>query len=191
MLSADARSAIRMLVVWVIGLVVLLVFHFAFVARQARAVDASRQQVIAKADRYTFLKGAKSTREQERLAEVQKDLERQYSDFVFSSEQMNQLDFELRALAEKNNLSGFSARHVGSTTKIIATPLKQIAQRDLVLSFNCTFPDFLRFVNEMERHQPITIVDQYTLRTGVQKEGGLTCTLECCLLYQVAAPTAQ
>jgi hypothetical protein len=180
-----------MLVVWVIGLFVLLAFHFGFVARQAKAVNALRGQVIAKADRFTFLKAAKSPREQEHLAEAQKELERQYSDFVFTSEQLNELDFELRALADKNNLSEFSARHVGTTTKIIATPLKQIAQRDLVLSFGCTFPDFLRFVNEMERHQPILIADQYTLRPGGQKEMGLTCTLECSLLYQAAGTASQ
>jgi hypothetical protein len=180
-----------MLVVWVVGLAALLVFHFAFVTRQAQVVKACRQQVIAKADWFTFLKGARSTREQERLAETQKELERQYGDFVFSGEQMNQLDFELRALAEKNNLSEFSARHGGTATKIVATPLKQIAQRDLILSFNGTFPDFLRFVNELERHQPILIVDQFTLRTGNQKESGLACTLECSLLYQVTASAAQ
>lgn len=190
MISADAKLGIRMLVVWVIGLAALVVFHFAFVARQAQAVNACRQQAAAKADRFAFLKAAKSAHEQDRLAQAQKELEQQYGDFVFTGEQLSELDFEMRTLAQKNNLQDFSARRAGTAGKIAATPLKQIAQQGLILSFNSTFPDVLRFINELERHSPILIVDQFTLTSGSEKGGTLSCMLDCSLLYQVTASTA-
>jgi len=189
-MSRDLKSLVRLAVAWVICLMVVAAFHFALVGPQARALTTGRALATAKAERFSLLRGAKSARAQEQIKEEQEELERRYADFVLTSEQMNDLDFRIRAIAEKSGIREFSARHLGTVSKMGDTPLKQIAQRDLAVSFNCTFGDFLRFVNEMERHQPILIVDQFTLKTGAQKESGLSCMLDCCVLYQVGVPVA-
>jgi hypothetical protein len=154
------------------------------VARQERAVTESSRQIEALIERYTSLRDARSPQKKEQLASHREEMERRFADFVFTGEQLEQLDFQLRALAEKNNLKDFSARHIRTTTKIGTTDLTRIAQREMVLSFTCSFPDFLRFVNELERHHPILLVDAFTPTAATTKGAGLSCTLECCLLYQ-------
>jgi hypothetical protein len=182
----NVKPAVRWLIAWGLCLVALGVFHFAFVAPRGRALTASRGDAVAGAKQFSFLKNAKSAREQERAKMEQQDLERQYSDFVFNSDEMNGLDFRIRSIAEKNGLWDFSSRHVATTSTLGTTKLQRVAQRELVLSFSCGFPDFLRFVNEMERHQPIMFVNQFTIRNVAGKEAGLSCDMECSVLYQTA-----
>lgn len=184
MSPARNKSSLRLLGSWAVCLAVGIVLHFGLVARQERAVADSRREIGAAADHYTLLRNARSPQKQEQLTTHSDQLERRFADFVFSGEQFDQLDFQLRALAEKNHLRDFSARHIRTITRMGAADLKQIAQREMALSFTCTFPDLLRFVNEIERHHPILIVDGLSPAIAPSKGGCLSCTLECCLLYQ-------
>lgn len=177
------RSILPLAVVWVLGLVALAAFHFVFVAREERAVADCRDRLEARTERFAFLRIARSDQQQQRRKAAEEELAITYAGFVFNTERMSQLDFELRNLAEKNNLQEFSARHVATTGKVGNTTLKKIAQRELIFSFKSTFPEFLRFVNELERHYPLALVDQFTLQTGIDGSGLLSCTLEGAVLY--------
>ena len=186
-MSREVRSLVVLGAAWAICLAALAVFHFAVVSPQAQALAAGRAQAVAKAQRFSLLRDAKSARGQQRLKEQQEEIERRYTDFVFTSEQMNELDFRIRAIAEKNGIREFSARHLGTVSKIGTTELKRIAQRDLVLSMTSGFPEFLHFLNELERNQPIVFIDQFTLQNTAGKQAGLNCSLDCSILYQTAA----
>ncbi len=178
-MSREQKSLVRLAVAWVICLAALAAFHFAAVAPHARVLASSRALVAAKAERFGLLRDTKSARGQQRLQEEQEELERRYADFVFSSEQMNELDFRIRALAEKSGVGEFSARHLGTVSKIGSTELKGIAQRDLALSLTGGFAEFLHFLNELERNQPVVLVDQFTLRAAEGKQAGLSANLDC------------
>lgn len=182
----NVKPAVRWLIAWGIGLALLAAFHLAFVAPRARALSDCRRQTAAGAKRFSFLKNAKSAREQERAKREQEDLQRQYSDFVFNDDELNGLDFRIRSIAEKSGVWDFSGRHVATTTTIGTMKLTRLARRELVLSFKCAFPDFLRFVNELERNQPIMLVNQFTVRNVIGKEAGLSCDMECSVLYQAS-----
>lgn len=181
---ANYQVSIGLAGIWLLCLAGLIAAHFGIVAPRGRAVAASRAELDAAAEWFTSLKNSKSEREQARLVAEREDMESRFAAYVFSPEQLNQLDFELRALSEKNQLTDFSARHVRSATKVGAAELKKIAQREMVLSFNCAFADFLRFINELERHYPLMMIDAFTPSAPVEKGGILSCTLECSLLYE-------
>lgn len=182
---ASYHGPIALVGAWVLCLGVLIAAHLGLVAPRGRAVAASRAEIETTAEWFTSLKNARSTKEQARLATDREDMERRFANYVFTTEQLSQLDFELRALSEKNHLTDFSARHVRTTSKVGAVELKRIAQREMILSFNSTFPDFLRFINELERHYPVVLVDAFTPSAAVEKGGAVSCTLECSLLYEI------
>jgi hypothetical protein len=177
------RPLIRVLIAWIACALVLVGLHFGLIAPQHQAVADGRRDVEVLTQRYTSLSEAKRPQRQEQLAAQRKQMESRLADFVFTGGQLEQLDFQLRALAEKNHLKDFSARQVRTTVKLGATELKRIAQREMLLSFTCTFPDFLRFVNELELHHPILVVDAFAPTMAVNGVD-LLCTLECSLLYQ-------
>ena len=181
---ANYHGPIALVGVWVLCLGALIAVHVSLVVPRGRAVAASRTETDATAEWFTSLKNARSEKEQARLATDREEMERRFANYVFTTEQLSQLDFELRALSEQNHLTNFSARHVRTTNKVGAIELKRIAQREMILSFNCTFPDMLRFINELERHYPVLIVDSFTPSTAVEKGGVVACTLECSLLYE-------
>jgi hypothetical protein len=184
-------ASIKAIGVWVFCLAALIGVHLGLVAPRGRAVTASHARVEAAADRFTLLRNAKSEREQARLATEREEMDRNFAEYIFTGEQLNALDFELRALADKNNLKEFSARHVRTTSKVGATVLKKIAQQDIILSFKSTFPDFLRFINELERHSPIVIVDAFAPSVATDKSGLVSCTLEGCVLYEATGTATQ
>jgi hypothetical protein len=181
---AKYRTPIEIIGIWLLCLVAVLGVHFGVVAPRSRAVAASRAELKVASDWFASLKNAKSPKEQARLAAEREDMESRFSNYVFSAEQLGQLDFELRSLSEKNHLTDFSSRHVRTTTKVGPTALKTVAQREMILSFNSTFPNFLRFINDLERHYPVVIVDSFTPSAAGDSGGLVACTLECSLLYE-------
>jgi len=185
-LSRNAKLVVRFLIVWVIGLAALAIFHFAVVLPGGRALGDCRRRVADKVERVTFLRNARSERRQQRIRMEREDRERQYREFVFDTNDLNRLDFLIRDLAEGHDLADFSGRTVGTATKIGGEELKRIAQRNVVLSFRCGFAQLVRFINELERHQPIIFVDQFTVRAAVGQEAGLDCDMECSILYRKA-----
>ncbi len=182
----STKFVVWILIAWVIGLAVLAIFHFAVVVPNGRALADSRQRVADKVERVTFLRNARSERQQQRIRMEQEDHERQYREFVFDTNDLNRLDFLIRDLAEGHNLADFSGRTVGTATNIGGVGFQRIAQRNLVLSFQCGFAQLVRFINELERHQPVIFVDQFTIRGGPGRQGGLDCDLECSVLYRKA-----
>jgi hypothetical protein len=181
------RAALGAVGLWVLCLGALLGVHFALVVPRGKAVEASQAELKDAADWFSSLSNAKSERERARLAVEREEMESRFSTYVFTAEQLSQLDFELRSLSEKNHLTDFAARHVRTTSKIGPNQFKTIAQREMILSFNSTFPDFLRFINDLERHYPVVIVDSFTPTAAVENGGVVACTLECSLLYETKA----
>ncbi len=182
---AKYHVPVALIGIWVFCLAALLAAHFGLVAPRTRAVAASRTKTNAAAERFTSLKNARSAKEQTRLTTEREEMERRFANYVFTAEQLAQLDFELRGLSEKNHLTNFSARHVRTINKIGATEIKRIAQREMILSFDGTFPDLLHFINDLERHYPVLIVDSFTPSAAMDKGGIVSCVLECSLLYEV------
>lgn len=175
---------VRLIGVWVFCLAVLVVAHFALVAPRGREVAASQERIEKATERFALLRGARSQHEQDRLAARQQELKDRLAEYIFTGEQLSEFDFELRWLAEKNKLVDFFGRHVRTTSKVGPAQLKKIVQRDMILSFKSTFPEFLLFINDLERNYPVVFVDQFTLRGMTGGGTGLECSLECSLLAQ-------
>ena len=187
-MSRNAKLVVRFLIAWLMGLVALAIFHFAVVVPKSRTLADCRQRVADKAQRLTFLRNARSQRQQQRVRMEQEDREQQYREFVFDTNDLNRLDFLIRDLAEGHGLADFSGRTVGTTASVGGTELKRIAQRNVVLSFRCGFGQLVRFINQLERHQPVIFVDQFTVRAATGEESGLDCDMECSILYRKAGP---
>ena len=186
-MSRNAKLVVRFLIAWVIGLAALVAFHFAVVVPNGRALADGRQRVADKAQRVTFLRNARSERQQQDIRMKLEERERQYREFVFDTNDLNRLDFLIRDLAEGHGLADFSGRTVGTARTIGGEELKRIAQRNLVLSFRCDFGQLVRFINQLERHQPVIFVDQFTIRIATGREAALSCDMECSILYPKAS----
>ena len=185
---AQTTSAMKWIIIWLVALAVLLGFHFGLVRPARHALEIRRHEVAAKTERYTLLRRAGSVWEREKLQERQAKLKQQYTDLVFDDGGLSKLDFELRRLADENRLSDFSCRRVGITSTLGTVKLTRIAERHLVLSCVGNFPDILQFVNALETHYPVVFVDQCMLKAALGSAStGISCTLECSLLYDIAA----
>jgi hypothetical protein len=179
------RTAIYVIVAWVLCLAALVAFHVTYVMPRGRTLAACRDETQVKSDRFSRLTRARSPKEQERRKTEQAAAEQKYADFVFGSNEISKLDFVIREIADRNRLQDFSARHTTTTTAIGTLKLKQIAQSELIISFTGDFPSMLRFVNDLERHQPAVFVNQFTLRGAATKSDTLACDMECSVLYQI------
>lgn len=187
MIIANRQIPVGLIAAWGLCLAALAAAHFVLVAPRGREVAASGARIEQAVERFALLRKARSPQEQDRLAAEQKELEQRLADYVFTAEQVAELDFALRKLADKNNLQEFSSRHVRTTPKVGPAQLKKIAQRDMILSFRSTFSEFLQFINELERHSPIVIVDTFTPSAATDGSGLLSVTLEASVLCQAAA----
>ncbi len=178
------RTLISLVAAWVLCLAALVIFHVAYVMPHERTLAEYRRETRAKSDRFDLLTRAKSPAEQEQLKARAAALERQYSDFVFGADEAARLDFAIRAIADRNGLQDFSARRASITTSVGGVKLKQLAQSELIISFNGDFRSMLRFANDLERHEPVVFINQFTIRGAANKTDTLTCDMECSVLYQ-------
>jgi hypothetical protein len=180
-----SRTVTAFAVAWVLCLAALVAFHVACVMPREQALATCRNDVRARSDRFDRLTKAKSATEQERVKTREADLEHRYSDFVFGGDEMNKLNFAIQAIANKDGLQDFSARRTSTTTSLGTTKLKQIAQAEWLLSFTGDFAGMLRFMNDLERHQPVVLVNQFTIHGATTRPNALACDMECSVLFQV------
>jgi hypothetical protein len=180
------RTAIRLVGAWVLCLIALGAFHLGYVAPRERSLTACSAEAKTKFDRASLLMRAKSPKEQERRKTELTTAERKYAEFVLAADEISKLDFAIREIADRNKLQDFSARHTTTTTAVGPVKLKQIAQSELLISFTGGFPGILRFVNDLERHEPVVFVNQFSLRRDAIKTDTLACDMECSVLHQVA-----
>lgn len=179
------RTAVYLIVTWGLCVAGLAAFHAACVMPRERTLAACWDEARAKSDRFNTLTIAKSAPEQARRKAELAAKEQKYAEFVFGADEFGKLDFIIRDIADKNKLQDFSARHTSTTTALGTQKFRHIAQSERYLSFTGGFPSMLQFVNDLERHEPAVLVNQFTLRGAAAKSDTLACDMECSVLYQV------
>jgi len=178
------RPYVPIAVIWLIWLACLLAAYWLAVIPQQRLLERCQVEISQKAERRDFLQRAKSPEAQERTREELEALEQKNGDFLFHTDDLNTLDFRVHELASSKRLTDFSGQNVTSGLDGRVLALKHVAQRELLVSFRCNFPDFVRFVNELERHQPILLVNQFTLKRVSDVDEKLSGEMELAVFYE-------
>ncbi len=152
--------------------------------RQLEAKVAKGREEYARA-----LQAAKDN-DQKRLMQEVEVLHERVEDFVVPKEEAPNLAFTIGTLANGARLESFGMRPVNRTGVDAPPRWERVGEKRLALSFAASFRGFAAFLNTLERHRPILLVETFAINRPVEKGAQPQADMELAVLVEKAAGPA-
>jgi len=158
--------------IWIASLIVFGFVYMLFLEpqRQRRRDMSARLSECKKT--YAAALVAAQEQTQARLAKQVGALESRLDDFVVDFDDSANLTFDISATALKHNIESFSITSLKEGGGSADTGFKDVAISRFNVSFTAEFNQFAAFLNALERHRPMIIVEGFTIaRSSVPDRG--------------------
>jgi hypothetical protein len=182
-IKSKLRQWSRILVVWLVCLGCVGVFYFLILSPQQRVTWNQSDKSTQEAKRVDFLQRFSSPQARNKNLAEMEELGKRHASLLFRKDDLNRFDLRMNEIATQSRLVDFSCRDINPDLGAQFPKLKLLGQRKLRLSFKCSFPDFLNFINALERQQPLVLVSEYTLRRLTDNSEQLAGDVELAVLY--------
>lgn len=156
------------LVVWLLVFSLMLAFYLLVMRPERKVHEQYSDQLAQISQRLEFLNRAKEKRLHQVMNKEISQIKKRCNEIIFSESDLNILDFRVQEIGQKCNLRDFSSRVLASKNPRRDDESKAIENRRLLVSFDCSFADFIVFINRLERHEVAIFVDQFTLNMESQ-----------------------
>jgi hypothetical protein len=165
-------------------------YGFLFYPRQEQ-LRRLTAEVKGLEERLTLLQQAQSPRYREEQMQTLAQQRAQCEQLLFAIKDLNRLDFRLRELARDSQVQGFESRNVFEQVDKPVEKLKRIDQRKMMTQCKADFPQFLRFLNAMERDEPVLFVSQFGLSQTFDPGEKPVGHIEVFALHEKLSPVAK
>jgi hypothetical protein len=182
------KKSIVLIGLWLACCMPSVLLYIMAVAPQNKILKQLKLQVAEKTETYTFLKGAKGQGQQAKINTDFEDLRQYFSDFVLSGNDLSNLDLMLGQISLKNRFDSFSSKSMDDLKNDKVDNFKYIGERRLKLSFLTDFRSLCTFVNELERHQPIIFIDQFSLTSDSTNDSLPLAGMELAVFFEKQEP---
>ena len=150
-------------VVWAACFVALFLFYLIVLGPQ-RALRGRTETRLAEVQALAqAATDAAQEKNKIRLTEQVQDANLTLERFAIGQESTDNLTLDVRAVPGGNELGAFGISAGGSEAVIKMANCKQITGRRVTVTFASSFSKFAAFLNNLERHQPVIIVDTFTI----------------------------
>ena len=181
----------RAAIVWMASLVLCLLAYMILLRpqnnskRQFESTLAEQKQLLASARR------AAQEQTQIQLNEQIERLRHQLEDFVIDLESLSDLTYEVTQIANRENLASFNmttrAKKKGgrrSITTKAKSETNHISENLIDINFTAGFRQFATFVNALERHRPVLLVDKFKIERSTKDESLYQASLDVATLVR-------
>ena len=150
-------------VVWAACFVALFLFYLIVLGPQ-RALRGRTETRLAEVQALAqAATDASQEKNKIRLTEQVQEANLTLERFAIGQESTDNLTLDVRAVPGGNELGAFGISAGGSEAVIKMANCKQITGRRVTVTFASSFNKFAAFLNNLERHQPVIIVDTFTI----------------------------
>ena len=176
----------RIPAIWTTCVLVLVICYGAFLRPQQKILKTLKAENTNKAKEFEILQTLQLPREQKNLTDQLNAREQQYQNLVFSPTDLSSLDFHIREMVSQRDLQDFTCKNIFSREDKSFKTYIHIGQQKLNIHAMCGFAGFIRFLNDLERHQPAAFVTEFRLtRDYVRSENDLAAaSLDVCVFYE-------
>lgn len=163
-MKADVKKFIlNATVSWVVCAVVLI-FAYIFLlfpaqrkaAHLRNSVDSVRKEYDEASE---FVTGKNLDRMRIQVAGLKEELER----YLAPDEEAKSIAFRVSRIAEQSGIKGFSTKFKPKKMESVVDNCPQIDMSRIDISFKGEYAQFVRLINDLERHQPIVFVDSFSI----------------------------
>ncbi len=141
-------------------------------------------------EKYARALQAAREKDQSRLTQEVQDLHQRVGDFVVPAEEAPNLAFTIGTLANEARLESFGMRPL-SRMGVDAPPRwEHVGEKQVDLSFAAGFRNFVAFLNALERHRPVVMVETFAISRPVEKSAQPQANMELAVLVEKPAGPA-
>ena len=144
--AAFSSSISAILVVWLLVFSLMLVFYLLVMMPERKGHEQYFDQLAQISQRLEFLNRAKEKRLHQVMNKEISQIKKRCNEIIFSESDLNILDFRVQEIGQKCNLRDFSSRVLASKNPRRDDESKAIENRRLLVSFDCSFADFIVFL---------------------------------------------
>ncbi|MBC8470592.1 MAG: hypothetical protein H8D56_14065 [Planctomycetes bacterium] len=159
--------------IWAACFVVFLMLYILVLGPQKNTQKSIESRLAENKQVYKSALRAAHKETQIRLNEQIGHLQDRLKNFVVDFEDSANLTFEISQIANEKEVASFSIE--GKDNRgIMGAPdrSKYISESQIVISFTGGFNQFATFLNALERHRPVLLVDKFTIaRSGREGSG--------------------
>lgn len=163
-MKTDMKNYImKVTVAWVVC-ASILVFTYLFLLfptqRKLAHVRNRVDSIRGKYDEATeFVTGKYLDKMREQVAR----LEAQLNKYLVPGEDAKSNAFRISQIAEQSGVKGFSTKYRTSSIATVVDNCPQIDTSRIDISFTGQYKQFVRLINDLERHQPIVLVNSFSI----------------------------
>ena len=180
-----------LLLLWLLGLLGLGAAYRTYLYPRQQLLQNLRRDTHRMSDRLMQLQQAQSPQYQQQLVQALSEEQTRCERLLFSDLELNRLDFRLRELARDHAVDAFESSNIFERTDKHIEQLKRVDQRQIVTQCEAEFPQFLRFLNALERNEPALFVAQLGLSCPFEPDRKPTGQIELFALHEKDATVAQ
>jgi hypothetical protein len=157
-------------VIWAVCFAVFLVAYLFVLGPQKKEKRRIRQQLEEKKQ---LVESALTASKNETKAGLNEQIERlrtRMQDFVVDFEDSANLTFEISQIASQKQVDSFSIKGKENPLSTGKKESRYINENHIVISFIGGFSQFATFLNALERHRPVLLVDKFSISRSQQDE---------------------
>ena len=164
-------------VVWAACFVILLLTYVLILRPQKNSRKLIGSRLAEKKQVYESALRAAKKETKIRLNQQIERLQNRLRDFVVDFEDSANLTFKISQIADEKEVASFSIKGKDNLAPSGEPARKYISENHIVISFMGGFNQFATFLNSLERHRPVLLVDKFTITRSGQDDSAFRVSL--------------
>lgn len=164
MIKSYKKHIKTMGLVWVVCLVVFVFIYYLFHKPQAAAIKTLEKQFEEKKDNYLAMLATSTEEAKSRLKQEVQAMQDKLRAYVTDGEGASTLIFDISQIANEHKVSSFSIKSKDGRGVTDIPQCANIAENNMDVSFVGNFNQFAKFLNTLERNNPLIFIDSFTVR---------------------------
>jgi len=170
MKASYKKFLLTLALLWGGAFIVLSVTHMFLMLPQQKETELLGKQLMEKRLKYDRSKAADSEQAQAQLSEKVSELTEELNTFAAKVDDLDSLWFSISRIAGEIGVESFQGRGKENESYSLIPNCYNIGTASMEVDFAGSFTKFAKFINRLERYNPIVFIDEFTI-TRPGREG--------------------
>lgn len=158
----EMKNLLQIFIIWIILLTLLIGFYFLVLLPQAKRIDSLSREIDQKSDLYFFANKLINKDEIDKIEKQKEQVIAVLKSFIVGYDKAESLAFDISNIAAHSGLKDFAITN-STSNEASEKEFSKIDIGRINLKFNSGFTEFARFINLLEKNQPVVFVDKFTI----------------------------
>lgn len=149
--------------IWSFFLVIFVMFYFLVMAPEYQKRNKIEKEFAESKKDFDFAQKAAQEESKSRLKNEIERLQNNMDSYVLDNKKAADLTFDITRIASECKISSFNIKNSDTQAGMESDDPNNIFEKHYKVSFIAKFPEFAKFLNMLERHQPVLFIDNFIL----------------------------